>query len=137
MHMFDAHLWMFPSHLLPHQPTHIHPERGGASRRHPFVDSFMDGCVRAGEAADAMETSINMDETCACMQITRNSCGYLANTYENIPPNGFVYFHIPSYTFIYIKIFNIWNMRTNMEPTNGHNSAPRAFPKVRIWHKAS
>ena len=33
----------------------------------PFVDSFMDGCVWAGEEADAMETSINMHETCACM----------------------------------------------------------------------
>ena len=52
------------------------PQKGsGASRRPPFVDSFMDGCVWAGEAADAMETSINMYETCACMQITRNSCG--------------------------------------------------------------
>ncbi len=26
---------------------------GGASRPPPFVDSFMDGCVGAGEAADA------------------------------------------------------------------------------------
>ena len=60
---------------------------GGASRRlhkgraalraaPPFVDSSLDGCVWAGEAADAMETSINMHETCACMHITRNSCGY-------------------------------------------------------------
>jgi hypothetical protein len=79
--MFHEYLWMFPSHLLPHQLTHIHPERnpqkgGGAKRRPPFVDSFLDGCVWAGEAADAMETSINMHETCACMHITRNSCGY-------------------------------------------------------------
>ena len=28
MRMFHAYLWMFPPHLLPHQPTHIHPERG-------------------------------------------------------------------------------------------------------------
>ena len=28
MRMFPAYLWMFSSHLLPHQPTHIHPERG-------------------------------------------------------------------------------------------------------------
>ena len=52
--------------------------KGGAALRAapPFVDSFLDGCVRAGEAADAMETFINMHESCACMQITRNSCGY-------------------------------------------------------------
>ena len=59
-------------------PAHTHPsiKGGGASRRPPFVDSFMDGCVWDGEAADAMETSINMHEACACMDITRNSCGY-------------------------------------------------------------
>ena len=80
MRMFHAYLWMFPSHLLPHQPTH--PSRKGAALRAastkggaalraapPFVDSFLDGCVWAGEAADAMETSINMHETCACMHI--------------------------------------------------------------------
>ena len=74
MRMFHAYLRMFPSHLLPHQPTHIHPERerrfapppqkgNGASRRSPFVDSFLDGCVWAGETAEAMETCINMHET--------------------------------------------------------------------------
>ena len=59
-------------------PAHTHPsiKEGGASRRFPFVDSFMDGCVWAGAAADAMETSMNMHETCACMHITRNSCGH-------------------------------------------------------------
>ena len=53
--MFHAYLWMFPSHLLPHQPTH--PSRKGAAicAAFPFVDSFLDGCVWAGEAADAME----------------------------------------------------------------------------------
>ena len=70
MRMFHAYLCMFPSHLLPHQPTHIHPERnpqrGGAARS---AAPFLDGCVWAGEAADAMETSINMHETCACMHI--------------------------------------------------------------------
>ena len=87
MRMFHAYLWMFPSHLLPHQPTHIHPERGrrfapppqrGGRRFAPlsaFVDSFLDGCVWSGEAAIAMETCINMHETNACMHITRNSCG--------------------------------------------------------------
>ena len=44
--------------------------------RPPLVDPFMDGCVWAREATDAMETSIHMHETCACMHITRNSCGY-------------------------------------------------------------
>ena len=81
MRMFHAYLWMFPSHLLPHQPTHIHPERNpqrGGRREAPpppFVEAarsaapFLDGCVWAGEAADAVETSINMHETCACMHI--------------------------------------------------------------------
>ena len=74
---------MFPSHLLPHQPTHIHPERnpqrggGGAKRRPPFVEaarsaaSFMDGCVGAGEAADAAETHVNVRNTCTCMHALR------------------------------------------------------------------
>ena len=85
MRMFHAYLWMFPSHLLPHQPTHTHihpemnPRKGGAF---PFVEAarsaapFMDGCVWDGEAVDAMETSINMYETRSCMHIIRNSCGY-------------------------------------------------------------
>ena len=99
--------------------TSIH-KGSGASRRRPFVDSFMDGCVWAGEAADAMETSINIHETCACMHITRDSCGYLANTYETIHwLNVFIHLdmlllyrcihsytpkclYIPSHTFIYI-----------------------------------
>ena len=32
----------------------LHKRGGGASRRRPFVDSFLDGCVWVGEAADAM-----------------------------------------------------------------------------------
>ena len=52
-------------------PAHTHPSRkestkGGAARS---AASFLDGCVWAGEAADAVETSINMHETCACMHI--------------------------------------------------------------------
>ena len=63
-------------------PAHTHPSSKGAALRAastkgraalraavPFVDSFLDGCVWAGEAADAVETSINMHETCACMHI--------------------------------------------------------------------
>ena len=80
MRMFHAYLCMFQPHLLPHQPTHIHPDRGrrfapppqkgsGASRRPSPVDSFLDRCVLAGEAADAMETSIDMHGTCACMHM--------------------------------------------------------------------
>ena len=65
-------------------PAHTHPSTKGAAastkggRRFapaPFVDSFMDRCVWAGEATDAMERSIHMHETCACMHITRNSFG--------------------------------------------------------------
>ena len=37
---------------------------GGCLRRPPpFVDSFMDGCVGAGEAADAAETYANVGKT--------------------------------------------------------------------------
>ena len=37
----------------------------------PFVDSFMDGCVGAGEAADAAETHVNVRKTCTCMHTQR------------------------------------------------------------------
>ena len=52
-------------------PAHTHPSRKGAALRaaSPFMDSFLDGRVWAGEAADAVETSINMHKTCACMHI--------------------------------------------------------------------
>ena len=63
-------------------PAHTHPSRkestkGGAARSAapPFVEAarsaapFLDGCVWAGEAADAMETYMNMRETCTCMHI--------------------------------------------------------------------
>ena len=64
-------------------PAHTHPSIkestkapppfcGGGAKRRP-LSGWM--CV-AGEAADAMETLIYMHETCACMNITRNSCGY-------------------------------------------------------------
>ena len=45
---------------------------GGRLRRPPpFVDSFMDGCVGAGEAADAAETHVNVRKTCTCMHTLR------------------------------------------------------------------
>ena len=45
---------------------------GGRLRRPPpFVDSFMDGCVGAGEAADAAETHVNVRKTCTCMHTQR------------------------------------------------------------------
>ena len=50
-------------------------ERVARSAALPFVEAarsaapFLDGCVWAGEAADAVETCINMHETCACMHI--------------------------------------------------------------------
>ena len=45
---------------------------GGRLRRPPpFVDSFMDGCVEAGEAADAAETHVNVRKTCTCMHTLR------------------------------------------------------------------
>ena len=69
-------------------PAHTHPSGKGAALRAAFtrgrrrfapahllcIPFWMD--VWAGKAADAMETSINMHDTCACMHITRNSCGY-------------------------------------------------------------
>ena len=33
--------------------------------------SFMDGCVGAGEAADAAETRVNVRKTCTCMHTLR------------------------------------------------------------------
>ena len=45
---------------------------GGRLRRPPpFVDSFMDGCVGAGEAADAAETHANVRKPCAGMHTLR------------------------------------------------------------------
>ena len=54
-------------HLHKGGPPHLH--KGG--RPHPFVDSFMDGCVGAGEAADAAETHVNVRNTCTCMHTLR------------------------------------------------------------------
>ena len=62
-------------------PAHTHPSRKGAALRAAsakgraalraapplWVPFWMD--VWAGEAADAVETFINMHETCACMHI--------------------------------------------------------------------
>ena len=56
----------------------------------------------------------------------------------------FIYLYIRQYTFIYLqiasyiyfKISNIQNMRANMRPKNGHNSGPRAFPRVGFFLKA-
>ena len=59
---------------------------------------------------------------------------------------GFIYFYIPSYTFIYlqialysviyshtyIKILNIRKMRGNIKHKNGHNWGVRASPRVQI-----
>ena len=66
----------------------------------------------------------------------------------HIPSYTFIYFHIPSYTskypqillytFIYPHILQISNkrkMRANVKHKNGHNSEPRASPRLR--HKAS
>ena len=51
---------------------------GGRLRRPPpFVEvarsaaSFMDGCVGAGEAADAAETHVNVSNKCTCMHTLR------------------------------------------------------------------
>ena len=56
-------------------PARTHPSRKELWRRREAPPPFWMG-VWAGEAPDAMETSIIMHETCACMHITRNSCGY-------------------------------------------------------------
>ena len=45
--------------------------------------------------------------------------------------------HIPSHTFIYLKITDIRKMRTNMRYNNGHNSGSKACPTARIWHTPS
>ena len=69
-----------PSRIPCASPASPHPSikestKGGGRRRqpHPFVEaarsatSFMDGCVGAGEAADAAETHVNVRKTCTCM----------------------------------------------------------------------
>ena len=52
MRMFHAYLWMFPSHLLPHQPKHIHPERnpqrGGRRFAPPPFRGFLYGWMCVG-----------------------------------------------------------------------------------------
>ena len=60
----------------------------------------------------------------------------------HIPSYTFIYLYIPSYTpntldipsytIIYLIIFKVKNMRTNIRLKNGHISGPRAFPRVRI-----
>ena len=45
--------------------------------------------------------------------------------------------YIPLYTPIYFKISNIRKMRPDIIPQNGHNSGPRASPRVRICPKLS
>ena len=63
----------------PTQPSMKESTKGGGRRRRPlpFVEaarsaaSFMDGCVGAGEAADAAETHVNVRKTCTCMHTQR------------------------------------------------------------------
>ena len=46
--------------------------------------------------------------------------------------SGFIDSYIRSYTPIYIKISNIRKTRINIKHKNGHNSGPRASPRVQI-----
>ena len=79
MCMFCAHLRVFLPCLLPPQPPHTHPYRRRRFAPHPRrgaaaeADSFMDGCVGAGEAADAAETHVNVRKTCTCMHTLRTT----------------------------------------------------------------
>ena len=52
--------------------------------------------------------------------------------YLYLPPYTFAYLYISPYTPIYLKISNIQKMRTNLQHKNGHNSGPRASPRLRI-----
>ena len=58
-----------------------------------------------------------------------------------IPSYTFIYLQIPSYTLIpphtniYLQILNISKMRANMKHKNGHNSGPRACPRVQFLPK--
>ena len=68
-------------------------------------------------------------------QVKNKQCRTRGFTYSyilHIPPNTFIYLHIPSHIPIYFKISNIRKMRINLRPTNGHNSSLRAVLKVRI-----
>ena len=41
----------------------------------PSMNSFMDGCVGAGEAAYTAETRVNVRKTCTCMHKLRVTSG--------------------------------------------------------------
>ena len=62
----------------------------------------------------------------------------LFNMYLHISLSIFIYPLIISssaeylHILIYLKILNIKNMTANMKPKNGHNSGPRASPRIRI-----
>ena len=65
-----CHVCCPPRH---HTPIHKGIHKGGRREAPPpFVEaarsaaSFMDGCVGAGEAADAAETHVNVRNTCTC-----------------------------------------------------------------------
>ena len=64
-----------------------------------------------------------------------NSCILI---YLHIPSYNFIHLHIPpnsfihSYTPTYIKILNIGQIRSNIKHKKGHNSSPRASPRVQI-----
>ena len=84
MHVHVLRTFTFVSAASAASPAPTHPsikeaalraastKGGGRLRRPPpFVDSFMDGCVGAGEAADAAETHVNVRKTCTCMHTLR------------------------------------------------------------------
>ena len=62
-----------PASLIREAALRAASTKGGGRLRRPtpFVDSFMDGCVGAGEAADAAETHVNVRKTCTCMHTQR------------------------------------------------------------------
>ena len=58
--------------ILPQPPQ----KGGGASRRPPFVESFVDGCVEAGEAADAAK-HVQICVNICKMHVSRVSIDYI------------------------------------------------------------
>ena len=52
--------------------------------------------------------------------------------YLHIPSYTTKYLHILSYTTMYFKISKTRNLKADMKHKNGHNSDPRASPRVRI-----
>ena len=88
----------------------------GQSERRPG-EMVEEGWEERWDLSDIFNIPYTLSYTFICLYMSSNALKYL---------------YIPSYTLIYFKISNIRKMRINIRHTNGHNSGPRASPRVRI-----